>query len=88
MASNIVVGVLFVTTVVSAFSAVYFWYLQRETTKRVNRRLVAYEGRLRDLGHEPERVYHDFENMLEGNVEDRQAEEFESDVRYDGEDDE
>lgn len=88
MPSNLVVGVLFVTTVVSAFSAVYFWYLHRETTRRLNRRLVAYEGRLRDLGHEPDRVYHDFENMLEGNPEERQAEEFESDVRYEEEQDE
>ena len=86
MASEWVLGVLFVTTVVSSLSAAYFWYLQRETTRRLNRRLVAYEGRLRDLGHEPDRVYHDFENMLEGDREERQAEEFEPDVRY--EDDE
>lgn len=88
MPSDLAFGVLFVAWVISSLLAAYFWYLQRETTRRLNRRLVAYEGRLRDLGHEPDRVYHDFENMLEGDREERQAEEFEPDVRYEDENDE
>lgn len=74
---------------ISAFAAVVLALLmlrERRRANRVernlNRRLVAYEGRLRELNESPERVYHDFENMLEGTPEDRQAEEFESDVRY------
>ena len=74
---------------ISAFAAVVLALLmlrERRRANRVernlNRRLVAYEGRLRELNESPERVFHDFENMLEGSVEERQAEEFDSDVRY------
>lgn len=77
----------------AAFSAVLLlavlwqWYMKRAVVKHVNRRLVAYEGKLRNLGHEPDKVYHDFENMLESNVDDRQAEEFDSNVERSNNDD-
>jgi hypothetical protein len=58
-----------------------FWYRLRTEERSLNRRLVAYEGKLRSMGHEPDRVYHDFENMLSGNPEDRQAEEFDVETR-------
>jgi hypothetical protein len=62
--------------VLTAVVALWQWYMKKAVARHVNRRLVAYEGKLRNLGHEPDRVYHDFENMLEESIDDRQAEEF------------
>lgn len=66
--------------VVTAVVALWQWYLKRAVVRHVNRRLVAYEGKLRELNYSPDRVYHDFENMLEGNIEDRQAAEFDTET--------
>ncbi|AGM11662.1 hypothetical protein HCTV5_52 [Halovirus HCTV-5] len=76
--SDLVSLVLAVLCVIFALVALWQWYEKKAVVRHVNRRLVAYEGKLRNLGHEPDRVYHDFENMLEGNVEDRQAAEFDT----------
>lgn len=72
---TIVFAVLWVLT---AIVAVWQWYMKRSVVRHVNRRLVAYEGKLRNLGHEPERVYHDFENFLKQDDAHQQAEEFDT----------
>jgi hypothetical protein len=77
---------LAVLCVIFAVAALWQWYMKKAVVRHVNRRLVAYEGKLRSLGHEPDRVYHDFENMLEGSIEDRQAAEFDTEVTEEEED--
>lgn len=61
-------------------------YRGNEEVRRANRRMVAYEGKLRQLGESPDRVYHDFENMLTSPPEDRKADDFEPDVRFEEDD--
>lgn len=73
--------VLAVLLGLSTLVALWQWYEKRAVVRQVNRRLVAYEGRLREHGEEPDRVYHDFENMLEGDVESRQAKEFDTETK-------
>jgi len=64
--------------VLTAVVALWQWYMKRQVVRHVNRRLVAYEGKLRNLGHEPERVFHDFENYLKSDDSGQQAEEFDT----------
>jgi len=72
---TIIFAVLWVLT---AVVAVWQWYMKRSVVRHVNRRLVAYEGKLRNLGHEPDRVLHDFENFLAQDDSHHQAEEFDT----------
>jgi len=72
--------------VLTAVVALWQWYMKRAVVRQVNRRLVAYEGKLRNLGHEPDRVLHDFENFLAQDDSHQQAEEFDTETtREDGE---
>lgn len=64
----------------TAVVSLWQWYIKRAVVRHVNRRLVAYEGKLRELGHEPERVYHDFQNFLENEDAHEEAEEFDTEV--------
>lgn len=63
----------------TAVVALWQWYMKRAVVRQVNRRLVAYEGKLRNLGHEPDRVLHDFENFLAQDDAGKPAEEFDTD---------
>lgn len=81
---RLIIVVLAVLWALFALLALWEWYLKRAVVRQVNRRLVAYEGKLRSLGHEPDRVYHDFENMLQGEPEERQAEEFDVETKRGG----
>lgn len=81
----IINGMLVVALALSVLLALRERRRARKIERNTNRRLVAYEGRLRQLGHSPERVYHDFENELSDNASNRGADEFESDVRYERE---
>ncbi|AGM11913.1 hypothetical protein DNAM5_50 [Haloarcula californiae tailed virus 1] len=81
---TLTLGVLVVISVALAFQQ---WRARKRSEREMNRRLVAYEGKLRDLGHAPDRVYHNFESFLAGDERDP-ADDFESDVRYETEDEE
>jgi len=76
--SEVLTIVLVVLWALTAVVALWQWYMKRQVVRHVNRRLVAYEGKLRNLGHEPERVVHDFENYLKSDDAGQQAEEFDT----------